>query len=324
MSLSTAYLEIAGNNHSFIGASNKDVVLYTTDPNKRIVFAAGLNDTAAVVIGNKDLLLPAGGDIVLQSNATIRCGTNTVVLSDTFNAVITQVQDQIHAIDIESILNNLETTYVPTQTYCNELISIQQDIQAIIQEDLVSFETYCNDISIIQNEIDNLYEQSVSLSSFCNELNTQKNDTNSQFAFVGSSLITLSNTLHGIIEDPNFKNLNVNNDLFMTLEEPIGTLSDRRLKTDLQVIADPLTKVRAITGYTFKRIDKHSDTKHTGVIAQDVMSVLPEAVYTSRYNSTEMYSVTYGNMIGLVIEAIKALDDKINYITESTSKSANA
>ena len=50
------------------------------------------------------------------------------------------------------------------------------------------------------------------------------------------------------------------------------------------------------------RLADSSLARQTGVIAQEVLTVLPEAVIGSE--STQ-YSVAYGNMVGLLIEAIK-------------------
>jgi hypothetical protein len=79
----------------------------------------------------------------------------------------------------------------------------------------------------------------------------------------------------------------------------VTAYSDARLKTDLEVITGALDKVKTLTGYTYTRID--SGERQTGVVAQDVQKVLPEAVN----DSGEHMTVAYGNMVGLLIEAIK-------------------
>ena len=86
----------------------------------------------------------------------------------------------------------------------------------------------------------------------------------------------------------------------------VTAFSDIRLKTNIKVISNALDKVSKIRGVTFDRID--NDLKQTGVIAQEVEKVLPEAVIT---DSKNMKSVAYGNMSGLLIEAIKELRDEV-------------
>jgi hypothetical protein len=73
-----------------------------------------------------------------------------------------------------------------------------------------------------------------------------------------------------------------------------------------------------LNGYTYTRID--TNIRQMGVIAQEVMKVIPEVVLGSEETN---YSVAYGNMVGLLIEAIKeqqayinTLEDKINIILQ--------
>lgn len=83
----------------------------------------------------------------------------------------------------------------------------------------------------------------------------------------------------------------------------ISAYSDVRYKTNLVVIPDALNKVSALKGYTFNRTN-HDDkvTRYVGVIAQEVLEVLPEAVSKT---DDDHYKVAYGNMVALLIEAIK-------------------
>jgi hypothetical protein len=48
-------------------------------------------------------------------------------------------------------------------------------------------------------------------------------------------------------------------------------------------------------------------SKYTGLIAQQVIQVLPEAVHK---DANDKLSIAYGNVMGLVVEAIKALNEK--------------
>lgn len=106
----------------------------------------------------------------------------------------------------------------------------------------------------------------------------------------------------GIGEDnPNYK-LHVAGDIYATGD--VTASSDRRLKTDIKRIEGALDKVCAIGGYTYVMKDKPS----TGLIAQEVREVLPEVVHGSEETS---YSLAYGNIIGLLVEAIKELKEKI-------------
>jgi len=79
--------------------------------------------------------------------------------------------------------------------------------------------------------------------------------------------------------------------------------SDERKKTDIEPIPNALEKVLQLRGVTFNKLDD-DNRRHAGVIAQEVEKVLPEVVYTAEDGTK---SVAYGNMIGLLIEAIKEL-----------------
>ena len=85
--------------------------------------------------------------------------------------------------------------------------------------------------------------------------------------------------------------------------------SDERLKTDIQPIPNALVKISQINGVTYLRTDTPETVRHTGVIAQEVEAVLPEVVATG----LDGYKVVaYGNMIGLLVEAIKELKAEVD------------
>ena len=85
----------------------------------------------------------------------------------------------------------------------------------------------------------------------------------------------------------------------------VTAFSDRKLKKDLTKIDNALNKIERLTGYTFTRID--TEQRQMGLIAQDVLEVAPEAVRSS----DDVLSVAYGNLMGLVVEAIKELKKEI-------------
>ena len=86
----------------------------------------------------------------------------------------------------------------------------------------------------------------------------------------------------------------------------VTAYSDIRHKKDILKLDNSLEKVCKLNGYTYTRID--DDNRCTGVIAQEVLEVLPEAVNTDEKGE---YAVAYGNMAGLFIEAFKELNSKL-------------
>ena len=100
----------------------------------------------------------------------------------------------------------------------------------------------------------------------------------------------------------------------------VNSTSDIRYKKNIEPIDNALEKVQSLKGVTFDwDNDAFTETEHTkkpefteratGVIAQDVEKVLPEAV---RENEDGFKNVAYGNMVGLLIEAIKEQQTQID------------
>ena len=99
----------------------------------------------------------------------------------------------------------------------------------------------------------------------------------------------------------------------VTVTGDLNSTSDIRYKKNIEAIDGALDKVKSLKGVTFEwdndafRADENTKKPNftrraTGVIAQDVEKVLPEAVCE---NEDGMKNVAYGNMVGLLIEAIK-------------------
>ncbi len=90
-----------------------------------------------------------------------------------------------------------------------------------------------------------------------------------------------------------------------------GTISDITMKENINPISNALDKISQLGGYTFNY--KGNETPMTGVMAQELQKVLPEAVYQTNDPKTNetVYAVRHGNVIGLLIEAIKELQEKV-------------
>ena len=82
--------------------------------------------------------------------------------------------------------------------------------------------------------------------------------------------------------------------------------SDRRLKTDIETIGDALNLVRDLRGVRYVM----GGQPGIGVIAQEVEPILPEIVS----EADGLKRVAYGNLAGLLIEAIKVLADEIDHL----------
>jgi hypothetical protein len=85
-----------------------------------------------------------------------------------------------------------------------------------------------------------------------------------------------------------------------------NTTSDATLKTNVETLTGSLDAVQALRGVSFDWIDNGGS--EIGVIAQEVEAVLPALVNT---NDQGIKTVKYGNMVAVLIEAVKELKAEI-------------
>jgi hypothetical protein len=90
----------------------------------------------------------------------------------------------------------------------------------------------------------------------------------------------------------------------------VTSSSDIRLKTNIKKIEDAISKIKNISGYTFN-FKNEINKKHIGLIAQEVEGVLPELVTEDHEG---LKSVAYGNLVALIVEAIKEQQHMIDYL----------
>jgi hypothetical protein len=108
-----------------------------------------------------------------------------------------------------------------------------------------------------------------------------------------------------------------------------GLASDKRLKKNIKILSNPLDKLKVLSGFTYDwSLDKcyeagfkPNDEKQIGVFAQDVQSVIPEAVKLAPFDlddngnskSGDNYlTVQYEKIVPLLIESIKEQQKQIN------------
>ena len=113
----------------------------------------------------------------------------------------------------------------------------------------------------------------------------------------------------------------------LTCTGNITAYSDIKLKENIEDLENSLDKVCKLRGVSFNRKDLEGKPKQIGVIAQEIEQVIPEVVSESpvldeKGKETGEYTktVAYGNMVGLLIEAIK---DQQKQIDELKAKLEN-
>lgn len=85
--------------------------------------------------------------------------------------------------------------------------------------------------------------------------------------------------------------------------------SDLRLKENIKSLDNSLEKIKALEGVSFNWIE--SGEAEIGLIAQDVETVLPELVVSNREG---IKAVKYGNLVALLIEAVKEQQSEIEIL----------
>lgn len=97
----------------------------------------------------------------------------------------------------------------------------------------------------------------------------------------------------------------------------VNSTSDKRLKQDILPIKNALNKILMLNGVTYnwnKEFDPDTnldDHNHIGLLAQDVEKIIPQIVHTDN-SKNQLKSMTYTELIPVLIEAIKEQQTQIN------------
>lgn len=120
--------------------------------------------------------------------------------------------------------------------------------------------------------------------------------------------VSLPNQSLNTSSAPTFASLIVSNTI---TANTFNATSDATLKTNIAPIENPLSILKKITGVSFDW--KNNEGSAEGVLAQDVEQVLPNAVNTDEEGKK---SVSYNNLVGVLIEAVKGQQDQINKLKD--------
>ena len=106
----------------------------------------------------------------------------------------------------------------------------------------------------------------------------------------------------------------------LTVDGDVVAYSDRRTKENIKTIENSLDKVLSLRGVSYNRIDESDKAPKIGVIAQEIQEILPEVVFKQEDG---MLGVSYGNIVGVLIEAIKEQQqqiDELKYLLQTQNK----
>lgn len=142
---------------------------------------------------------------------------------------------------------------------------------------------------------------------------------------VGVGVMDPSEKLHvlgNVLTQGNFRATGTGTfDSNVTVTGTVTASSDRRLKKDIQVLDSSLEKILRLEPVSFLwRDEKISSQRQIGFVAQDVEKVLPELVST---NDKGIRSVAYGNLVAVVVGALKKVYQMIHSLSEKFEASEN-
>jgi hypothetical protein len=89
-----------------------------------------------------------------------------------------------------------------------------------------------------------------------------------------------------------------------------GSFSDERMKDIIEPIENAVDKVNTLRAVIGKYKTDEDDKRRPFLIAQDVQSVLPEAIYDDR-SEEKLLSLSYTDVIPLLVASIKELTTRV-------------
>ena len=194
----------------------------------------------------------------------------------------------------------------------------------------------------------NFVKASFNSSNFSRRLDIETKDTaktNSTIAFWGSD--TRKSVLEYYFSNPDddttvgygfFCQINADDTIKLQVNGAVNctTLnqsSDRDLKDNIKVIADATESIRKMNGYTYTL--KENGLPYAGVIAQEVMEALPEAVGSFTHygealqgptidgnelrEETRYLNVDYAAVTGLLVQVARETDNRVTELEEENA-----
>ena len=310
--------------------------IQASDGNTNITLASNTLTTFAgdIRINGNDIQSSAGSVALSLSGTDVTTANNLIVTNDL----------RINGNDIQSSTGSVALSLSGTNvTTANDLIVTNDlringnDIQASDGNTNITLTsntltTFAGDIRINGNDIQasngntNITLTSNTLTTFAGDIRVNGNDIQASDGSTAISLsganVTVAGTLNvngnTTLGDAITDITTVNGELRVTQDITAFYTSDQRLKDNITPIPDALNKVISISGNTFDWNEKsEKEGNDVGVVAQEILEVLPEAV-TTRENG--YLAVRYEKLVPLLIEAIKDLKTEIDELKQTINK----
>ena len=120
----------------------------------------------------------------------------------------------------------------------------------------------------------------------------------------------LSTSVDGSVTESEIANDAVTSEKLSKIDS-LTVTSDIRLKENFEEIRNASEKVRMLNAYTYNMIGH--DNRTAGIIAQDLIKVLPEGVRTNP--ETGIMSVDYSTVVALLVNALNEKQSELDIIS---------
>jgi len=133
---------------------------------------------------------------------------------------------------------------------------------------------------------------------------------------VGIGTMNPSGKLH-VLGEARFQSVTVDSDISVTGNCTANTFiatSDQNKKEDIETISDATEKLTSLRGVSYKLKEDEEKKTHYGVVAQEIEKVFPDMVHGEEGDK----SVAYMEIIGVLIETVKDLNNRIKKLEESS------
>ena len=271
--------------------------LHTIIESSSVIFSSGSNN-----FGDQQ------SDVLTITGSLYQTGsTSFSELSGSLFDFSSSLNSRIGTISVGTLSSSI---YQTDATQSNNILIISASAWGAFQ----SASSYSSSFSSSLNNVSSSFVTSISASNY--------NITNNSSSFATSisasnaaatSYSASANTTYAklAVENTFTQNQIISGSLNVTGDVVAYTTSDERLKDNIELISNPIEKVKQLRGVEFDWNNKSmfKAGKHDyGVIAQDVEKVLPELV---KETHTGYLGVDYDKMIGLLIEVVKEQEKRI-------------
>jgi hypothetical protein len=256
--------------------------------NSRTFFSDFISINSNDFIPNSNEKLVVNGISIFNSNVIIngRIGGNFILDSDTSFSE----RNKLPA----SVLNTRPNSGLSSNSTNQIFVNIDTTTGLVLNNNIIGLNPIIPNIQTYGKIVIGDITTDVANYSFYTNSNSKFNKS----VIIGSNATSTSINLNDYI-------LNINGNMGITGN--IFNASDSNLKTNIETYPNALNKILKCRGvlYEFKEDYK----KNIGVIAQEIEEIIPEIVETT---SNGIKNVNYLGFIGIIIEAIKELNNKID------------